>query len=92
MIKYIIYGVVLYYAVINLVLFIMMAVDKQKAKKGHWRISETTLLVMGLMGGAIGAILGMKAFHHKTQKVYFYMVYICAVIIHVFAIYFISTL
>ncbi len=91
MIKYIIMGVVIYYALINLILFIMMAIDKRKAVKNRWRISETTLLLTGLLGGAIGGLAAMKLVHHKNRKVYFYMVYVCAIIIHVFAIYFIAT-
>ncbi|MGO5152824.1 DUF1294 domain-containing protein [Segatella copri] len=42
-------------------------IDKDKAKKAKWRISEATLLTMAAVGGSIGAWLGMKAWHHKTQ-------------------------
>ena len=45
-----------------------IAVDKKKAKKGSWRIKESTLLTMGLIGGSIGGIAGMYTFRHKTQK------------------------
>ncbi len=44
-----------------------------KAKKGKWRISEATLLLMAFLGSSIGAWLGMKAFHHKTMHKKFYI-------------------
>ena len=40
---------------------------KWKAKKGSWRISEATLLILAVIGGSIGALLGMKIWHHKTM-------------------------
>lgn len=51
----------------NLVVFGVYGWDKRKAKRGKWRIPETTLLLLALMGGAFGAYWGMKVFHHKTQ-------------------------
>ena len=45
-----------------------MWIDKTKAKKGKWRISETTLLLLGVLGGSIGGIIGMYTFRHKTKK------------------------
>jgi len=53
---------------INLITFLAMLIDKKKAKKGSWRIKESTLLTMGLIGGSIGGIVGMYTFRHKTQK------------------------
>lgn len=58
----------------NVVTFIVYGIDKYKAKKGKWRISEATLLLMAFLGGSIGAGLGMKAFHHKTMHKKFYIV------------------
>lgn len=55
-------------AVINLAAFIMWGVDKARAKKGAWRISESALLLIALLGGGLGALLGMLVFRHKTQK------------------------
>ena len=57
----------IYLAVINVVTFFMYGVDKWKAKKSKWRIPEATLLWMAVLGGSIGAWLGMKVWHHKTQ-------------------------
>ena len=56
-----------YLLLANVVTFIAYGIDKYKAKKGKWRISEATLLLMAFVGGIIGAWLGMKAFHHKTM-------------------------
>ena len=56
----------IYLAVINVVSFFMYGIDKWKAKKSKWRIPEATLLMMAVIGGSIGAWLGMKVWHHKT--------------------------
>ena len=58
--------VLIYLAVINVVTFFMYGIDKWKAKKSKWRISEATLLGMAVIGGSVGAWLGMKTWHHKT--------------------------
>ena len=60
--RYLIY----YLLVINAATFIIYGIDKDKAKKAKWRISEATLLTMAAVGGSIGAWLGMKAWHNKT--------------------------
>ena len=54
-------------AVINVVTFFMYGIDKWKAKKFKWRVRETALLGLAVLGGSIGAWLGMKVWHHKTQ-------------------------
>ena len=59
--------VLIYLAVTNVVTFFMYGVDKWKAKKSKWRIRETALLTLAVLGGSIGAWLGMKVWHHKTQ-------------------------
>ena len=56
----------IYLAVINVVTFFMYGVDKWKAKKSKWRIREAALLGLAVLGGSIGAWLGMKVWHHKT--------------------------
>jgi len=58
----------LYYAVINIIAFILYGIDKHKAKKEKWRISEAVLITVAVIGGALGAFAGMKLFHHKTRK------------------------
>ncbi len=52
--------------VLNVVTFFIYGIDKLKAKKGKWRISEATLLILAAIGGSVGAWLGMKVWHHKT--------------------------
>ena len=56
-----------YLAVINVITFIVYGIDKLKAKKGKWRITEATLLLLAIVGGIIGALCGIKAWHHKTR-------------------------
>ena len=60
------YIALIYLAVINVVAFFMYGIDKWKAKKSKWRIPEATLLLLAVIGGSIGARLGMKVWHHKT--------------------------
>ena len=56
-----------YLIIINFVTFLVYGIDKFKAKQGSWRISEATLLILAVIGGSIGALLGMKVWHHKTM-------------------------
>ena len=61
-------SVLLYYLIaINIVTFFVYGIDKWKAKQGSWRISEAALLILAVIGGSIGALLGMKVWHHKTM-------------------------
>ena len=65
--------VLVYFAVINLAGFVSMAVDKSKARRNKWRIPEATLFLFAIFGGSAGCLLGMRVFHHKTQKPRFYI-------------------
>jgi len=56
-----------YLIVINIVTFLVYGIDKWKAKQGSWRISEATLLILAVIGGSIGALLGMRVWYHKTM-------------------------
>ena len=56
-----------YILAINIATFFLYGIDKYKAKKGKWRISEATLLTMAAIGGSIGAWAGMRLWHHKTM-------------------------
>ena len=56
----------LYIALINILTFFVYGIDKLKAKKSKWRVPESTLMGMAIIGGSIGAWLGMKVWHHKT--------------------------
>ncbi len=52
---------------VNLVSFALYGLDKVKAKRGLWRIRESTLLLVAALGGSLGALLGMELFRHKTK-------------------------
>ncbi len=56
---------------INAVTFFLYGIDKWKAKKSRWRISEAALIWLAVFGGGIGAWLGIKVWHHKTQHAKF---------------------
>ena len=58
---------IIYLVTINVLTFFLYGIDKWKAKCSKWRISEATLIWMAVFGGSIGALLGIKAWHHKTQ-------------------------
>lgn len=60
-----------YLVLVNAAAFVLMLADKLKAKKGAWRIPESTLLGVAVLGGTIGAISGMYAFRHKTKHIKF---------------------
>ena len=61
-------NIILYYLLaVNIATFFLYGIDKYKAKKGRWRISEATLLLMAVVGGSIGAWTGMRLWHHKTM-------------------------
>jgi len=60
-----------YLLAINVVTFIVYGIDKLKAKKGLWRIPEATLLMLAVIGGSIGAWLGMMLWRHKTKHLKF---------------------
>ncbi len=64
-------NIVLYFIIINIIGFLIMYIDKRRAKKGKWRIQERTLFIVTALGGGIGTIAGMYTFRHKTQKVAF---------------------
>ncbi|MDR1539229.1 MAG: DUF1294 domain-containing protein [Clostridiales bacterium] len=79
MAMYIMYA---YYGAATLALFIFMAVDKRRALEKRWRIRESTLILLGFAGGAVGGWLGMFLFHHKSQKPKFYIGFAAALILH----------
>ena len=58
---------------LNLITFIIYGIDKFKAKKAKWRIPESTLLLLAVFGGSIGAWLGLQVWRHKTQHKKFYI-------------------
>ncbi len=63
--------IILYIAAVNVISFIVMGVDKRRAVKRAFRVPESTLFVLAIIGGSIGSIAGMHLFHHKTRHWYF---------------------
>ena len=60
-----------YLVIMNLIGFAVMGIDKRRAVKRLWRIPESTLFIVALIGGSLGSIIGMYFFHHKTRHWYF---------------------
>lgn len=77
---------VIYLIIINLIAFFAMLIDKRRAEKGKWRIKEYTLFLLALLGGSIGAIIGMYTFRHKTKKARFFVGFPLILIIEILLI------
>jgi len=73
---------IIYYFCLNVLLWVAFALDKRKASRGQWRISEKWLLLCGVLGGALGGLTGIYLCRHKTRKYYFAITYIAAIIVH----------
>ena len=69
--NYFILIILIYLILINIITCMVFGVDKHKAKKEKWRVPEATLLLLSVIGGSIGALIGMRLFHHKTRKAKF---------------------
>lgn len=63
-----------YFIIINIINFILFAIDKQKAKKNQWRIPESWLFFTSFIGGSLGGLLAMNIMKHKTSKVTFLII------------------
>lgn len=72
-------------AVMSVIAFFTYYADKQKAKKGKWRIKESVLLGLGFLGGAVGALLAMNVCRHKTKHWYFWAVNVFSLLLHIAA-------
>lgn len=64
---------VIYLFLLNIFTFILFGIDKSRARKNRYRISEKTLFVFSLLGGSVGALASMLLFHHKTRKPVFFI-------------------
>ena len=62
---------ILYLFAVNIAAFALFGADKRKARRGDWRISEKALFLSAVLGGSLGAMIGMRVFHHKTKHWYF---------------------
>ena len=78
--EYAAYAIIVYELIINLFTFILYGADKYRAKHDKYRVPEAKLLFFAFIGGALGAVLGMKCFHHKTLKLKFKLVYVLLVL------------
>ena len=83
-------AVITWLIIINLTAFAVFGIDKKRAKKGQWRIPEKTLFLSAILGGSIGAILGMYIFHHKTKHWYFQFGSPAIMIVQIAAVYWLS--
>ena len=73
---------------INFLTFFLYGLDKRKAVKHQWRIPEKTLLGTAFLGGSVGAMIGMRVFHHKTKHWTFRILVPIFLILHLGMIYF----
>ena len=79
----------IYIIAINIIGFLMMYIDKNKAKKGKYRISEKALFIIALLLGGIGVYIGMYKFRHKTKHTSFTVGIPICIIINGFSLYYI---
>lgn len=64
-------AILIYLIIVNITAFTIMGIDKYKAHKHKWRISERSIFIIGLIGGGLGVLFGMGFFHHKTKHLKF---------------------
>lgn len=88
--------ILMYLLIINMITFIVFGIDKYRARKNLWRISEATLFLLAIIGGSVGAELGIHVFHHKTRHLRFVigipLILILQVVLICLAIRFLATL
>ena len=75
-----------YLIIINILSFVLYGIDKLKAIKKKERISERTLILIGILGGSIGSLIGMNLFRHKTKKLKFIISLPLILIIHIIVV------
>ena len=80
--------ILIYLAIINLLAFALMGIDKQRAVRHAWRIPEKTLFLSALLGGSVGAIAGMQLFRHKTKHWYFRYGMPAILVLQLFAVFY----
>ncbi len=74
---------IIWYLIVNLAAFFMYGIDKRKAVKQKWRIPESRLILVAVLGGGLGAWLGMRIFHHKTKHVKFMVCVPVFLVLHI---------
>ena len=84
--------IILYLLIINALGFLLMLIDKQKAIHNRWRIPELVLLGVALVGGSLGAIMGMRIFRHKTKHLQFSLGLPVMLVVHIMFFIFLYTI
>ena len=79
-----------YLLIINIIAFILYGIDKWRARNNGWRIPEATLFLVAIIGGSVGAILGMRIWHHKTRHLSFVIGLPAILLLQIAAIYLLS--
>lgn len=79
-----------YLLLINIIAFIIIYIDKQKAIKHKWRIKESTLFLISIIGGSLGTLIGMYTFHHKTKHIKFTLGIPFILIVQIILIYYLN--
>lgn len=80
-----------YLFTVNALGFVLMLIDKQKAKRDLWRIPEATLLIVAAIGGSLGTVMGMRIFRHKTLHLTFSLGVPVMLMIHIILLIFLMT-
>ena len=70
----------IYFSAMSVIAFFLYGIDKSRAQRNKWRIKESVLLGISFLGGAVGALIGMSGFRHKTKHGYFWLVGILGLI------------
>lgn len=83
--------VIIYLMIMNVVGLVTMGIDKRRAIKKGWRISERALLLIAFLGGGFGSFLGMRSFHHKTRHIKFVILLPIAAVIYLVVIFVLYT-
>ncbi|KAB1439346.1 DUF1294 domain-containing protein [Candidatus Galacturonibacter soehngenii] len=84
-----IFFLILYFCLINIVGLSFMRIDKQKARRHQWRISEKTFFIIAIVGGSLGSLCGMYLFRHKTKHKAFVLGIPLILILHIAILFFI---
>lgn len=82
----------IYYIIINLINLVLFYLDKKRARNRQWRIPESTLLLVSLLGGALGGLIGMEMFKHKTKKMKFIIGMPLILIVNIFLLNYLVTI
>jgi uncharacterized membrane protein YsdA (DUF1294 family) len=77
-----------YYLFINIITFLVWGYDKFRAKLQQWRVPEKTLYTIIILGGGLGALLGITIFRHKTRKPQFKLIAVLSIVVHAFIYYY----